>query len=330
MKNREIIGIDVSKNTLDVYVLSAAFHFKVENSPKGFVTLVETSLSKLNADGEAFYCFENTGRYSRQLSVFLAESGYTFALLNALDLKRSLGLVRGKSDKKDARMIAIYAKRKGDELQSTILPGPVIDQLKHLLWLREKLIKHRTAYKNTNQDLHDCYIDDEFDYIRKTHQRMLDHLTMEVEKVEAEILRLIKNNTSFYKNYQLMLSVRGVGKIMAFYILIYTENFTRFTDPRKFACFAGIAPFEYTSGTSVKGRSKVHNCANKQLKSLLNLSAMSSIRYAGEYRTYYLRRVEEGKNKMSTLNILRNKILFRIFAVVKRGTPYVDLTKFAA
>jgi len=57
---------------------------------------------------------------------------------------------------------------------------------------------------------------------------------------------------------------------------------------------------------------------------------MGAVRLKGEYKTYYDRRTAEGKNKMSTLNIIRNKLLFRIFAVVKRQTPYVDLTMFAA
>ena len=99
---------------------------------------------------------------------------------------------------------------------------------------------------------------------------------------------------------------------------------------KKFACYAGIAPFEYASGTSVKGRTRVHPCANKQLKSLLNMAAMNAIKINGEYKQYYKRRQQEGKNNMSTLNIIRNKILARIFAVVKRQTPYVDLYKFAA
>jgi transposase len=131
-------------------------------------------------------------------------------------------------------------------------------------------------------------------------------------------------------NYQLIQTIRGIGPVLAKYMIIYTENFTLFNDPRKFACFAGIAPFEYSSGSSVKGRTRVHPLANKHLKSLLNMAAMGPIQLDGEYKTYYKRRTDEGKNKMSTLNIIRNKLVFRIFAVVKRGTPYVDLSKFAA
>lgn len=331
MKNREIVGIDVSKNTLDVFILSSGYHFTVENSPEGFASLIETTRAHArHASHPPFFCFENTGRYSRLLSVFLEDARFEFVMLDALDLKRSMGLTRGKSDKKDARLIALYAWRRRDEITGSHLAGPVMDQLRQLLTLRDKLIKHRTTYKNTTQDLHDGYCDGEFSFIKERHQSMLNHLQQEITIVENEILRIIQANEQLSSNYSLLRSVPGIGNVLAIYLLVFTQNFTRFDNPRKFACYAGIAPFEYTSGTSVKGRSKVHPCANRQIKSLLNMAAMASIQLQGEYKTYYQRRLIEGKNKMSTLNIIRNKLVFRAFAIIKRGTPYVNLHKFAA
>jgi len=331
MKNKEIVGIDVSKKVLDIYILSEKYHYRVSNDPTGFFHMVEICSEKLGKRFEnVFFCFEDTGRYSKLLSVFLQDARYPFAVLNALDVKRSMGLTRGKSDRKDARMIARYAWRKRDELTVSNLSGPIIDQLKQLLSLREKLIKHRTAFKNASLDLHDCYTDGEFNFIRERHNSMLLHLNNEIDLVEKEFYRIIKLNNEFADNFKLLLTVRGIGKVLAAYLIVLTENFTKFIAPRKFACYAGIAPFEYTSGTSVKGKTKVHSCANKQIKSLLNMAAMSSIQLNGEYKNYYHRRLAEGKNKMSTLNIIRNKLVFRAFAVVKRRTPYVDLYKFAA
>jgi transposase len=331
MKNKEIVGIDVSKKVLDIYILSEKYHFKISNDPGGFADLIEICAGKLGDRFEnVFFSFEDTGRYSKLLSVFLQESQFQFAALNALDIKRSMGLIRGKTDKKDARMIALYAWRKRDELNVTNLSGPIIDQLKQLLTLREKLIKHRTAFKNAGKDLHDCYTDGEFSFIKERHTSMLLHLNSEIDLVEKELFRIINLHEELADNYRLLLSIRGIGKVLALYLITLTDNFTKFLSPRKFACYAGIAPFEYSSGSSVKGRTKVHPCANKQIKSLLNMAAMSSIQLNGEYKTYYLRRLSEGKNKMSTLNIIRNKLVFRAFAVVKRRTPYVDLCRFAA
>lgn len=74
----------------------------------------------------------------------------------------------------------------------------------------------------------------------------------------------------------------------------------------------------------------MRNLANKKIKSLFDLCAKSAIQHNLEMRIYYKRRLEEGKNKMSTINIIRNKLLARIFAVIERQTPYVDIRKYAA
>jgi transposase len=102
-----------------------------------------------------------------------------------------------------------------------------------------------------------------------------------------------------------------------------------FKNARALACYCGIAPFESSSGNS-NGTPKVNHLANKRIKTMLNMAAVAAIRIKGEHKEYYNRRVKNGKSKMSTLNIIRNKLLYRVFAVVNRGTPYVDLYKFAA
>ena len=330
-KNVIIVGIDVSKATLDVHIHSTRFHFVVENGPKGFIVLLETIFKICNCKKQdIFFCFENTGKYSRMLSVFLHTQSIPFAMVPALEIKKSLGLTRGKNDKVDARRIALYAFEKKERLTSTILPGEKIDKMKMLLSLREKLIKHRTAYKNGISDLHDCYREGETGKIKEIQERLIKNITNEIESVEIEIGQIINTDHSMKKNFDLMISIRGIGKIISFYMIAYTANFTLFANARSFACFAGIAPFDYSSGTII-GKPRVHHFANKQLKSLLNLAAMSSTQMNGEYKQYYNKRVNElGKNKMSTLNIIRNKLIYRVFAVVNRGTPYVDIYKFAA
>jgi hypothetical protein len=90
-----------------------------------------------------------------------------------------------------------------------------------------------------------------------------------------------------------------------------------------------MAPFEKQSGSSLKSKARVSHYANKKMKSLLNLPTSSAIQADKEMKAYYRRRIEEGKSKMSTLNIVRNKLLHRVFAVVNRGTPYVEIYQHA-
>ena len=330
-KKQVIIGIDVSKATLDVFIQRFGYYFKVENDPKGFVVLLETILKVAQCkQNDLLFCFENTGKYSRMLSVFFHTQSIKFVMEPALKIKKSLGLTRGKNDKVDSRRIALYAYEKRESLVPTILPDEKIDQIKSLLSLREKLIKHRTAYKNGLTDLHDCYKEGENDVIKEVQQRLIGNLNKEIKMIEKQVNDIINNDDSMSKNFRLILSVKGIGKIVAYYLIAFTANFTAFANARAFACYVGIAPFGNSSGI-VKGTPRVHPFANKQVKSLLNLAAMSAIQRRGEYQQYYIKRVTElGKNKMSTLNIIRNKLVYRAFAVVNRETPYVDLFKFAA
>ena len=264
------------------------------------------------------------------LSVLFHTDSIPFTMEPALKIKKSLGITRGKNDKVDSKRIAHYAYEKRENIIPTVLPGEKIDQIRSLLSLREKLIKHSTAYKNGISDLYDCYKEGENDMIKEIQQRLISNLAEEIERLEKQILIIIESDDRMWKNYKLILSVKGIGKILGFYFIAYTSNFTSFTNARSFSCYAGIAPFGYSSGTVI-GKSRVHPFGNKQLKSLLNLAAQSVIQIKGEYNHYYNRRVtEHRKSKMSTLNIIRNKIVFRVFAVVKRQTPYVDLYKFVA
>lgn len=330
-KTRFIVGIDVSKDKLDVFFYQSEAHFIIDNNYQGFAKLTEALSQQSDYhDQQVLVCFENTGKYSKQLCVYLHEQEISFVMCPALAIKKSLGMIRGKNDKIDSKRIATYAFEKQDSLVPTKLPGSVIDQIKSLVLLREKLIKHRTAYKNGLSDLKDCYEEGETDFVKQVQNNLIEHINKEISGIEEQIRKALRKDKQVYKNYKLLLSIKGVGEITAFFLIAYTVNFTHFDNWRSFACYCGTAPFPYSSGTMV-GKSKIHPFANKKLKSLLNLIATSAIQHNPELKQYYERRtVEMGKNKMSTINIIRNKILARAFAVINRGTPYVDLHKYAA
>lgn len=331
MKKKEIIGIDVSKLTLDVFIHSLKHHFVISNDPAGFSKLLQIIWQKLPHKKESlFFCFEDTGKYSLPLCIFLNSEKIDFAMVPALDIKRSMGLVRGKSDKKDAKVIALYAWHKREELEPTIFPVESIIRIKHLLSLRNKLVKHKTAYQNGMSDVQDYFKEGDSQFYLNVNKRIIKSIKLEITSVEKEIEAIIKSDDKIQSNYKNLKTVPGIGKILAFYMIAYTHNFTKFSTARKFCCYCGIAPFEYSSGTSIKGRTKVNHLANKMLKSLLNLGAMSAIQNYTELKTYYNNRIDKGHNKMSTMNIVRNKIVFRAFSVIKRGTPYVNLHQFAA
>ena len=100
---------------------------------------------------------------------------------------------------------------------------------------------------------------------------------------------------------------------------------------REFACYSGCAPFEHKSGTSIRGKTKVHYIANRKMKMLLHMAAMNAVTFNDELKAYYQRKVAEGKNPMSVLNAVRFKLICRIFSVIKRNEAFQkDYKKIAA
>ena len=110
--------------------------------------------------------------------------------------------------------------------------------------------------------------------------------------------------------------------LTALYLLVYTNNFTKFSSAKKLGSYCGVVPFGYSSGTSIRGKAQIHPMANKQLKTALHMCAMSAIIQEGEMRKYYTRKVGEGKNKMSVINAIRNKLLQRVFACIRDQQMY--------
>ena len=154
----------------------------------------------------------------------------------------------------------------------------------------------------------------------------LEEVTLKIKHIEREISEIMLSaNESVSVNYSLIQSIIGIGKINAAAIIVMTENFTKFDDSRKFACYCGVAPFEHTSGTSIRGKTRTSKLAAKDLKVLLTRAAITAIVHDPQIKIYYARKVAEGKHKASVINAVRAKLIYRCFAVVKRQSPFVKL-----
>lgn len=322
---KEVLGIDISKLTIDVYLHVNQSHELFNNNPAGFRKLISwLKKEKINIK-DLLVCFEHTGMYSFELANFLTIKNIDYVMESAIQIKRSMGIVRGKNDKIDAQRIADYAYRRRDKLEFSVLPSKMIYKIQKLLSLRETMVKQRAGYKVTVQENSRILVKSEYKCFFEAQNKLVKSLTTQICKVEEEIKLIIASDFKLENTYNLITSISGVGFIVAAYFISTTSCFTKFKNGRKYACYCGTAPFEYSSGTSIHFKTRVNPMANKKMKSLLNMSARSAITCDPELKEYYHRKVEQGKNKMSTLNIIRNKIIHRVFAVVNRGTPYVVL-----
>jgi transposase len=239
-----------------------------------------------------------------------------------LHLKKSLGLVRGKNDKVDAIRITGFIEKNYTELPRWKCPSSSVQKLKVLLAERNhrvKVKKQFTSQQTGYAKMKSIKMDKD---MLRLNKQVVETLNKQIKVLEEQIEQLINTDELMKKQAVLMRSVPGVGKVLSSTLLAKTSGFTSIESPRKLACYCGVVPFDHQSGTSIRGRNRVSVYADKSLKSLLHLAAMSAIRLKNDLRAYYLRKVAEGKNKMSVLNAVRNKIIHRIYAVIKNQTPY--------
>lgn len=326
----EALGIDISKSTIDAALHHRKLHMQFDNSKTGFKSLFKW-LAKQGVDVESLViCFEHTGWYCLMLSHFLVVSKTPYHCVNPIEIKRSMGLKRGKSDKSDAFEIARYAWLHREELQPSVPMSEQLIELQRMMSLREQLVKQSTALKNQRQGMKVVVSSPSTDTCLKVIEQMLHYQEKQIKAIEKSMQELIKQDEEMYINYKLSRTVKGIGLILAIQLLLHTHNYTRFSAWRQFSAYCGLVPYLHESGTSIKGRARTHPISDRKMKSLLSMSAISAIQCDAELKLYYRKRIEEGKPKMVVLNIIRNKLVARVFATIKRGTPFVPIKKYAA
>lgn len=318
MKNI-IVGIDVSQKTLDLCVKEDGIlsYFNIENNKK----TIKAFFSSLSKDS-LVVAMENTGRYNWELLAVLESFNCKVYVLSPLHLKRSIGLARGKNDVVDALRICNFIEKNQQECKPW-QPGKIsIKKIKVLLTERAsrmKLKKQLKAQKHDYKLMKDLGLDKKLLMLNK---KLIKDIDNQIKAIEKEIELIISTDQELKMQRDLMVSVPGVGKVLSWLLITKTEGFTSITDPRKMACYSGVVPFDFQSGTSIRRRPKVSKLADKNIKTILHMAALSAVRRENDLGVYYLRKVAEGKNKMSVINAVRNKIIHRVFAVIKNQTFY--------
>lgn len=268
------------------------------------------------------FCMEHTGVYGLILMRTLHERSLRICIESAMNIKLSLGLQRGKNDKVDARRIAEYAMRYTDRLKLWKPKRGVLQKLQVLNGMRARLIKARNILSRNIQETKFFMGKEEYIILKRGTQAALAGIEKDIKLADKQIADLIKSDENLRNLSRLVTSVQGVGMVTCSALLVKTNEFQDFTEAKKFACTAGLAPFEHSSGKSIRGKTRVSHRAHKDLKTLLHMCAVGCISRKGEYRDYYERKVTAGKNKMLVINAIRNKIVHRIFAVVRDQVMY--------
>jgi transposase len=330
------IGIDVSKQHLDLALLDLALldlallvggrmitSMRIQKEPKAIrAALQELVTTHGLVLKQCVFCLEHTGIYSAHLLGLLDEQGLAIWLEHPLQIKYSLGMQRGKNDRIDAQRIAQYAYKNRDSVRLWKPTRKLITQLQHLSRLRDRLLSANNSLKVALAEGKPFSEKDTHQLLTKHCRLSLQALQKDLQAVEKQIQHLIDSHEHLSQLFSQLTSMPGMGRVTASELIISTNEFKDFDSAKKLACYAGVAPFEHSSGKSLRGRTRVNHQANKRLKTLLQLVAMRTVRLKNKFARYYQRKVEEGKNKMLVLNAVRNKLLHTLFALVKHNQKY--------
>lgn len=332
------VGIDVSKLWFDVSFISVINHLKqamvtqrFDNTSAG-LTLMGRWLKSHDVpmNQDSLVVIENTGVYHRLIWQYCSTNNLPIHIGNAAQIKWSLGITRGKDDVTDSQRLCSYCYRHAEDLKTTPVLDPAFIQLKDLTTARSRLLSQIRSIEVYLKELKLSNSKELQKIMEQSHKAALSGLSKSLLQVEEQIHKIVRGNEAINNNYNLLLTVPGIGHLTAVYIICCTNNFASVINGKHLASYAGIVPFSHTSGSSIKGKNKVHKMANKDLKKLLHLCAMSAIKNYPEFKQYYERKKLEGKHGMSILNAVRNKIVLRAAAVIKNQSIYVDNCKKVA
>lgn len=328
MKNL-FIGIDYSKKKFDVSLLEREKteeikHECFENTPEGCKAMLKwIQLCATVPMEEWLFCGEHTGLYGVLLTEFLLKKKFFVWIENPMQIKLSAGLKREKNDKVDSQEIARYAYRFQDRARCFQIQDKSLKSLQLLLSFRDRLMRNKHSILVAAQEIRAVLKrDTTARYIYEQTKRDVERLDKEIKDVESRMKEIIQASEELKVNYQLVTSIKGIGLINTVALMIHTDNFARFQNCRQLACYAGVVPFEKTSGSSIKSGSHISHLANIQIKTLLTQAARSAVLYNPELRQYYERKLKEGKLEQVVINNVRNKLLHHIFAIVQKKQPY--------
>jgi transposase len=327
------LGIDVSKKKLDTALTldgSNMHELTVPNNATQISSFFRELRKKFGvSNDQLILCLEHTGIYCLPVLDFAVEHNIKVCMEPALQIQHSQGMVRGKSDRVDAKRIAGYAFKNREQLKFWQPQRQVVQKLKALLVTRDRLVRARVQLQTPLTEGQE-FIEES---IRKTMvkccQKALRGLADDIEKIESEIDLLLTQDEQLKNQMKYATSVPGIGKVTGANLIVSSGEFKRIVFAKKFACYSGIAPFEHSSGSSIKGKVRVSKLANMTMKKLLHLAAMAAIVHDKEIKSFYRRKVDEGKNKMSVINAVRNKLISRVFACVKNERCYEKIYQHA-
>jgi transposase len=318
---KHYIGIDIASASFTVAVgqmTSAGWRITGQpqtfaNSYDSFPQLLSWLQEQQVRANDAVVCMEATGVYNEVLAHFLVTQHYAVVIAPPLSVKRAFKPAGHKTDPVDSCQISEYAYRFIDELRPWQPRAEVLEQISTLLTTRSLLVTQSTGHRNALHALTRKKV--RTPLAEQIHQTALEQLKQQIAQLEAEIRRLIDQDPTFRELIGLLMSIPGVGLLLASHLLVLFQSSQLPPNPKQLAAYIGICPYQESSGTSLFHRPTSRHYGPPTLRKLLHLAAMSLRQHNADFRHYFLRKQAEGKPDALILNNIANRLLKIICAV---------------
>jgi len=325
---KHYIGIDVSSLTFTSSIGCMGKKWQILVKPEEFDNALDGFASYLHwmqqhgaKPDNTIICMEATGVYNELLAHFLVANNYTVSIEPPLKVKRAFHPAGHKSDPVDSMQISEYACRFWDELSVWAPRTKVLEQIKTLLTVREQFVVEKTAHLNALKALKRKAI--RTPLAETIHETAIAQLKGNITKLEKEIQRLIDQDPDFRNTIRLLVSIPGVGLLLAAHLLVVIQSSSQPLSAKRLAAYIGICPYERSSGTSIRSSSTSRHYGPPSLRKLMFLAALSIRTHNKQFNHYFNRKVKEGKVPKLVINNIANKLLKIIVAVIRSNTPYI-------
>jgi transposase len=308
-------GIDVSHTKLDVCYqnnLGELFHLQVGNNNSGYQKIIEHTGTHYH------FVMEATGVYYICFAFYLHQQDCKLSVVNALSIKRyiQMHLERNKSDKKDAAWICRYAIEQTPPYWE--MPDSAYFESKQLY---NTIRDYTEQIKRINNQLHSLRLlpVPSKDTI-KSLEKIIVCMEKEIKQLEQKLQLLLEQwQPEQLKNVS---SIKGIGKRAAAMLIVFTQGFKHTQNHRQLISFAGLAPTQYSSGSSIQGKPRIYKRGGKNLRDVLYMCSMNAMKTNTACKALYERLRVNGKTGKQALIAVCNKLLKQVFAVVKNNTLY--------
>ena len=320
------VGIDIAAESFAVTIYQSPKQKmitkeNIANNIDGFNELNLWLKQNHVMPNNSIICMETTGVYCEAIAYYLTANNFSVAIEHALKVKRSFDASGHKTDAVDSQQIAEYSFRFKDELRFWKPKNDILEKIKQLLTAREQFVKQKTATSNEIHAYNRHVV--QVPLITKTLKDALKQSKQSIDAIEKELNKYIHKDLDILKSVNILESICGFGTLLSANIITITDNFQDIPNHKVLAAYVGIAPFKCRSGSSLNKKDKSRRKGPSRLRKLLRLSAQSVATHDKSFRKYYLRKLEEGKNKPLVLNNIANKLIKIAYAMIKNDTNYI-------